>query len=616
MCINDIGGNSLPIGEIVFYGTKGDQLIFEKNFEGITADNNFEATINYYNGNIGLWEPVLEPWKFKLRINIPEDSEREIVFKIYSEMASPLNLDYSDDFVILLLKTIQQWDSYLSSEFEEEKESPIKENYKMLTPGESISILSRKHEFEVEYISACTIINDTGYDIEVTPTEVENSKQFSTLKLEANERKDLLVEWAIEQASGGSKNLQNLKAAVKIHLREQKIDLFNFDIVNKGSRMQEFFMNDGRKGTVLCTVDFENEKKIVRFSSQYIVCNQLNEDIFIRILDKESLQTILIIPAFKEKSLPVDKIESSISFGHHAEIEDYPFYYELNRLIEQNETKIGGLYAYIRSEITKSFTQIIVEPLYSVRNCLPFTVSISLADKQKNIMEIVEGQTEIQVCQFPSINDVMMTLVTDNYMTNDYNLNTSDGKLYFGLGPYNLELEVAVMKKSESRTKRFIIFCTSCVLNLSGKELDFMNDVGVGLFEMAYSENLKIFLFNGLNRLRIKEKSEEFPHDKERGYIDIDAIGNYDHDIVDKKGKLTNLTLQVSNECCGIIFLYCNTLDTEYNFLTKIVRVYPKIVFINHTRHEIGIEQLQSLEVLSFPPETTRPLHFKVPATE
>lgn len=231
---------------------------------------------------------------------------------------------------------------------------------------------------KVEYISACSIWNDTGYPIELEPNFPSSDKIVKKLKIDFDEKKDLLIEWGFDKMDFSSGILENLKGNVFVEKSpSERIEYYNLDISNFGSRIK---VPDSKSNLeLLCSISNQNNKKIVRISSPYIISNDLSIDILVQFEDSEGL-SIVPIPAKDSKGVPIDKLKSKISIHSCSGLEENPMQYDLKSIERTKEKEITfeGYFACLKYSKIGCYNRISIEPLVIIKNALPFRIVIHL----------------------------------------------------------------------------------------------------------------------------------------------------------------------------------------------------------------------------------------------
>jgi hypothetical protein len=363
-----------------------------------------------------MWEPVLERWPFILEIDFQSTHEYKKKIDIVAEKAA-LNLDISDELLQVLLTTSYDWGKKfeeIPKMVEDSRKTPYGEvrdtrTRTMTTMSKKLlDFLSRdENNNEVEYVSPCTIWNDTGYPMQIEPVVYGKSTKKTefdpNLSLDPGEERDLLMESSIDKIFESSTNqnvLEKMLANVSIDIAGEKCSIHNIDIYNLGTKRNRInLITQKVQLPFICNVFNYKNKKLVRFSSTVVIKNELNLDIVVEIHEENAPSSFMTIKPHSSKAVPIDKLNNLISFHGSTTHNDVNFpCYKACSLDkhDQVEVKLGSCYAILRAHEFRAYALIFVEPIITLKNCLPFRVGVELRGKDRQTDETVSKRLDTQ----------------------------------------------------------------------------------------------------------------------------------------------------------------------------------------------------------------------------
>lgn len=582
--INDLYGYSVPILDFSIHEmvNKGPtQLIFSQDGPRFYGKNKFEISSSFFNPRVGMWEPILEKWPFLLELEFISGDDSKQKIDLATEEKS-LNINISDELVQTLLTSYYDWTQNF-------KEPPKKNttardsilgNLNLMRTRTTTSMSKNLLQFlsiqemnsEVEYVSPCTIWNDTGYPILVDPIVSGLNTKKTTgfdprIQIDPGQEKQLLIEWSIDKIFDASTNqsvLDRLKVNVKIDFPSDSCDIFNIDLHNFGTKRSKINLIRMKKQfSIVCNVFNHMNKKLVRFSSPVVIKNSLSIPLYIKIYDAENPLEI-IVKSHSSRAIPVDKIEHMISFHESQDFKDSTFpLFSANSLdkLDQTEVKLGLYNAVLRHHHFTCYDVIYVEPIIVIKNSLPFAVTADITGKigmkTEKITKILETQETIQLLSFDSKYEVTMKMSTPKFGTNEfivqpYSLKNHED-IYFIDDNQKVFLDLCVPIQHDSYTKQFIISAKACIINESYEQLTFYSYTETTLtpsnFSIYLNNGIECILFDNISFLKIGSKNIK---DKLSEPINLQLLGTFNENIEDGSDKIYNLAIKVSQELAGI----------------------------------------------------------------
>jgi hypothetical protein len=593
--INDFSGLSIPFLDFSLYSDRHSELKFEKNKDLFQGRIKLYLSANYFNSRASMWEPIIESWPFTLDIDMTKTNEMHRRIDIISD--KDLNFNFSDEQVQILLTAYYDW----MQRFQEISEKIKEQELRTREPSEDGEMSRRssrtitsfdsayeKKSNEVEYVSPYTIWNDTGYKITVKPLFRERKDLDITLVLESGDERDLLMESSIHKIFESSSNqnvLNSNKAKVEIAFPGENIELSDIDVHNIGSKSTDIVLNS-KRFPVVCSVYNYRTKKLVRFSSTLVIKNLLNVPFFIKIheniknevIDNQDTETLIVGNKFEtinsdqeeiiameilpntSKSLPVDKLESDISFNTNycdfvSNSEKFnPLKMEC---YDQTEICLGfDTHAILRVEAFRGYHIVYVEPLMTIKNCLPITVDIFIQTDNNHEDQTINPQETFQILNNSSeiTIDLVIVLLGKGLKSNKYQLQPytpqSSKELYLEKGEKRVNLDIFVSPQIKSYTRNLIFYAKVCIINETVEKLFFYSeekDMIITGHEIVI-DGLYCYIFNEVPSLCIRSESNEAVPSEP---IILSRYDSIDIDLEDSPSKYYNVVVKVGQELVG-----------------------------------------------------------------
>ena len=395
------------------------------------------------------------------------------------------------------------------------------------------------------------------------------------MSLEPGEEKDLLMEWSIDRIFEISQNqsvLERMKVSLEIdHPTAKNLSISNIDIHNLGTKRRKLtFASTKKQVPLVCNVFNYKKKKLVRFSSPMIVKNSLNIPIVVEIHDEnKGPSSFLKIKPHTSKGIPIDKIDYTISFHAEENHNDQQYATFMAKSLityDAAEIRFGGHFAVLRSQEFKAYTLIYVEPLFVIKNCLPFPIAANVKGKTLSktdaLMEMLGTQDEFQITTFGSQHNITLIIATNEFGSNEYLLQPANPKshqeLFFHKQEKKVTLELySPPSQHEVYTRTLMIAAKTCVINETGEKLTFLsysqNTIIPSPFSLTLEDGIEVVLFDQINALKIKPKNDGSSLSDP---VDLNRLGVFPLDLYDGTKKILNVAVKVTNELCGKVIRY------------------------------------------------------------
>lgn len=278
---------------------------------------------------------------------------------------------------------------------------------------------------------------------------------------------------------------------------------------------------------------------------------------------------MLDIDSNSSAALPFDKIRNYISF-HIEKVVDTKQnqIFKADSLIHNapSGVTIGKNYTLLRSQLYRAYATIFLEPLMTIKNCLPFPLQLEMHGKRgqasKSTQNILEIQDEIQITDFSPEFSTKIKCTTENFTTNEYVVLPVDKKpsnqsLFFYHQNKKVYLDVHTPVSKIDGTIRLLISARTCVINESMESLDFFacseSATWVSPFSISTKNGNEIVIFDSITAMKVRPKSEGSSISE---VIPINRLGVVPIDIFDGKKQILNLGIQLTNVLCGKLIIY------------------------------------------------------------
>jgi hypothetical protein len=189
---------------------------------------------------------------------------------------------------------------------------------------------------------------------------------------------------------------------------EPTVKVFDLDIHHLGEKKRWITLpNSKKKVAVVCHVTNLKKKKTVRICSTVLIKNLLDTEIVVEIHGgKDQASTHLDIQPHKSRSIPIDKIDNEVSFHKDLDNKDKKYKSFLPndlKKLDGIEVTFGGYYAFLRVKQHKHMSVIVIEPLITIKNCLPFKIKAEVSsknEKDKKLSKTLLTQETFQIAKF------------------------------------------------------------------------------------------------------------------------------------------------------------------------------------------------------------------------
>jgi hypothetical protein len=380
------------------------------------------------------------------------------------------------------------------------------------------------------------------------------------IDLQPGDEKELLMEWNFDRIFDSSTNqtvLERLIVGLKLDHPKESLAAFNVDIHNLGTKRKTLLFESAKKQVQLvCNVFNYKKKKLVRFSSQYIIKNNLVVPIYLQIHEDDGNSTFILIKPNHSASIPIDKIENEFSIHAEKDHKDINYVKFTTSSNKETEISFSNMFAKVKLNDYKAYSCFYVDPLYVIKNCLPFSVNVSLQGKGANseiFTNPVGTQEELQVLNFSSQSDVSFKLIHDSFNSNEYSMSIIEKQpqeLYLMKQDKKVGLDVVIRQNSHLRT--YVISARTCVINETMEKLQFYADSGKNPISSPFTIHLKdgteLIIMDYIQTLRVKY-SNEGSHLSDP--LNITNLGVFNLDLLDSKKKFMNFAVKITSELAG-----------------------------------------------------------------
>jgi len=551
-------------------------LQFEKSLHLLQGKNIFMASSSFYNSKVGKWEPIIEKWEFKLETEFGAAAEYNQKIDILNENQDPLNINISDEMVKIILRTWREWNESFN-----QFRNPLRKQ--SLT---SAQVSAKLHKISqdlttqeisnVEQVSPFTIWNDTGYPLyiesHIAGARMKGVACKDRLDLRPGEQLPLIVEMTADrifEASTKENILERLKVSVNLqHPVYGLIAIPNIDVHNFGVKKRRIELKDIKKVCpIVCHVYTHKKKKFVRFSSPIIIENGLPKPLVVQLEGGIAPdQDLLIIEPNTSVSIPFDQTYNNVAFAYDNEDPTRkPEFIKLEKLFSNTmpAISIGEHHALLRSKFWPTHAKIFLEPLLTIKNCLPCPVSFEILGKkgaqEKEVNNKLGPQEKMQITEFSGDFQAKLKLTVDKFITNEYYILPVDNKLTQTMYLHNhrdkVPLNVTVMK-SNNGTYNIMISAKTLVLNESEESLYFLghNETSswISPFTIPCENGQEMVLFDDIAAMKIKPKADKSSMSEA---IPLNQLGMFTADCYDKEKENLNIGVHVRNQLCGRIIV-------------------------------------------------------------
>lgn len=261
-------------------------------------------------------------------------------------------------------------------------------------------------------------------------------------------------------------------------------------------------------------------------------------------------------------ALPIDKISSSISFylekvseNHESQV------FQADSLFKQppKDIILGSNFALIRKCKYPTLTTLFFEPMATLRNCLPFSVSITLIDKSEYAFHVLETQEVLKITSFSKETQIKFQLTSQTFSSNIVPLipleNESSPSLILSQSDKRISLNTHASYTVSGFTST--IFAQMCIVNESGENIHFVAFGNVRIWASPFClttiDGAEIVLFDHIPEVRMCTKSEYSPISDP---VPLEQEGTHHIDVLDRDKGYLNLGVEVTSVLCGINFYF------------------------------------------------------------
>jgi len=220
---------------------------------------------------------------------------------------------------------------------------------------------------------------------------------------------------------------------------------------------------------------------------------------------------------------------------------------------------LGLSYASLRTELFPSHAIIHLEPLVTLKNCLPFPVMMraegNSAKCVRGFEKVLDTQEEVMLTEFDPGFQVKLRcqvedFITDEYTLIPYNKNVNQS-LHFHHQQLLVPLNVQCLELP-NKTYKFLISAKTLVFNELDEKFNFIGFYEISSFISPFrfpiqNEN-EIVLFGDVPAIKILPINEGSSPSEP---IPLNQLGSFPVDVYDSQKQAVNLGVHIRNILCG-----------------------------------------------------------------
>lgn len=161
-------------------------------------------------------------------------------------------------------------------------------------------------------------------------------------------------------------------------------------------------------------------------------------------------------------------------------------------------------------------TVIVVEPLITIKNCLPFKIKAEISsklEKDAKLSKVLLTQETLQIAKFGKDSDIQMSIQAGSFKTNSYSLHASSPtkvqqELHFHFEDFKVPLDVFIPPQTQDHTKLMIIAAKSLVINQTGEKLIFFPEKDIkdfaSFFSFKMEDGNEIIILDGVPSIKMR----------------------------------------------------------------------------------------------------------------
>ncbi len=216
-------------------------------------------------------------------------------------------------------------------------------------------------------------------------------------------------------------------------------------------------------------------------------------------------------------------------------------------------------YSALKAEVSMNHGIVTLMPLITLKNCLPFTLSVEIEGKRgsmvKRLQKEIQAQAEISILDFSLEYQVKMMCKIGEFATNKIQLvpfnNEKKQNLFFDLksGPIPLDIQRIA---STNQSLKFLISAKLLIVQEIQENLNFLsvkeNTLQISPLSVTGLHETEFVVFGDISTIKILPSHEGSEISKG---VSLNQVGSYPVDVFDGEREWINLGVQVANILCG-----------------------------------------------------------------
>jgi len=603
--INDAEGSLVPVLEFTMFEFL---ITMIKLPNKIKLSGRVVLNCSYFNPLPSKWEPFIERYGFNFDLTTQQESPKMSVVLSTSEGFDELNINVSEQMLSILYSTSMTW----QEDYKQKKTNLNRSKTQITTKAEE--------EETIDYVSPYTIINNTGYEIEVQadfasmtarPSVAKKSVQES-YRIENGGSTQYLVESDIDKIFERSMQdmfLQTNKIQVLIKHADLQINAITGIDIDKPKVRGYNLTGKDKAGKDLAasnlqiysSVKIDKSKKIITLTSPYRMVNNVCKD-YIAVLEANGKTLEIALAENECNSIPLDFTQGTFALRLDAPGSALSAKVPIKSFIGQDKVQEfqTGPASFVAAKSgkvdpTSEYYQITFLPPFEVKNCCGLDLFYRFSDNKEAAYEMsaLKPQETLHETKLGIKQPIYIQIrLQGYYWSQKVLIHSPDLKAKLSKevqvkdATGNLLNILVFFPEGEVGSRKLFLYTKTCIINetpydILSYSMEDKKKVQIpGQLPTDSQEvfNNKITLYNETNSMAFSRRKQK-EHSKP---VNVGTMGSTASELINETGTtLLDVGINMS-------LLRC---DKDYNLITKIITISPRFILINKTNYKIQIKR-------------------------
>ena len=491
---------------------------------------------------------------------------------------------------------------------------------------------AQQQEDIIDFVSPYTIINQTGYPIELQADQGEKGQGILAEKIYMIPNCGS-IQYKIESDIEGiivKKNLEDFLIntnKIKVHVLHpdhQFENALGIDIDRPNVVVHQLWLKGGkqmRNHLLVSDVRIIDQKKIITLTSPYKIKNHVDHSFQIKFEAPSQELTVMIAPD-ETISVPMDYLEGMISIDDDMNKMTISEFFSLEK--KTTEVKAGDKVILAEKKAlddAKHVHKVTLRPPVQIKNCFIADFKYKLSSEigsQGAVEKELKPQESVQEVHSSLSGKIYIEVWVPGYKWSEKVLIHSPVKKDQAVrkvklldeNGQNLWVEIFVVgekfneEEKQEKAKKFFFYTQTCIVNETPYELEYLlpdhgkNTKAPGQAanridllnpgkpeEVLYKINSRLLMMNETKSLVISRKETE-EISKE---VNVAAVGDTVAELRGPGGSsMVEFGINMALWPC----------DSQYGLITKVITISPRYILINKTACELDIKLEKTEETL------------------